>query len=338
MAEIPPHERLTNLVVALMASDIGLTREQILQSVSGYRQRARGADANAASLERMFERDKDTLRSLGVRVQTIGGADPNDLRDARYRIPRDEYELPEDITFTPAEISLLKLAASAWREGSISSDTHAALQKITALGIDVDEEIVGFAPTVAPTDANFALLHRAIGAGQQAKFTYRRLGSAAPRERTVVPLAIVEVEGRWHLLAYDEGVAAPRTFLLSRFTSAVTLLNDAPTLGAHERVDAEARAIAELAELRERQRADVWVLPGSEAALRLGRRGAPRGADPHELSVGYVDAEFFADELASYGPEVVVRAPAELAAQVRARLSAVVAAHGAIATRGGSDA
>ncbi len=327
MAEIPPHERLVNLVVALMASDQGLTREQILHTVSGYRQRS-ATNANPASLERMFERDKDALRSSGVRVQTIGGADPNDVRDARYRIPRDEYELPEDIVFTPAEISLLKLAASAWRDGSISSDTHAALQKITALGIDVDEEILGFAPTVSPTDANFAVLHKAIEAGQKASFEYRRLGSDTPRLRTVVPLAVVEVEGRWHLLAFDEGVAAGRTFLLSRIISNVKLLGDAVELDEAMRQDAEARAIGDLAELRERQRARVWVRPGSEAALRLSRRGIVSEMDPQELSVGYVDAEFFADELASYGPEVVVREPADLLAQVRARLEMVLRSHG----------
>lgn len=327
MAEIPPHERLVNLVVALMASDFGLTRDQILHTVSGYRQRAEGT-GNPATLERMFERDKETLRSLGVRIETIGGTDPKDVRDARYRIPRDEYELPEDVVFTPAELALLKLAASAWRDGSISSETRTALQKISALGIDVDEEIVGFAPTVAPTDANFAVLHRAIDTRQKATFTYRRQGSENPRRRKVSPLAIVEVEGRWHLLAYDEGVGAGRTFLLSRMTSPVELVNEPSELADDVRADAQTRAIAELHELRLRQRARVWVLPGSEAALRLGRRAVASDVGPHELNVGYVDAEFFADELASYGPEAIVREPAELIAQVRARLAAVVSAHG----------
>ena len=38
--QIPPEERLTNLVVALMATEIGLTKQQILETVSGYRQRS----------------------------------------------------------------------------------------------------------------------------------------------------------------------------------------------------------------------------------------------------------------------------------------------------------
>jgi proteasome accessory factor B len=33
-AQIPAEERLTNLVVALMATEIGLTKQQILENVS----------------------------------------------------------------------------------------------------------------------------------------------------------------------------------------------------------------------------------------------------------------------------------------------------------------
>ena len=54
-ATIPAEERLTNLVVALMATEIGLTKQQILENVSGYRQRVE-AGAKSVSLEKMLER------------------------------------------------------------------------------------------------------------------------------------------------------------------------------------------------------------------------------------------------------------------------------------------
>ncbi len=41
----------------------------------------------------------------------------------------------------------------------------------------------------------------------------------------------------------------------------------------------------------------------------------------------YVDVHIFADELASYGPEVRVVEPADLRAQVIARLERALAAH-----------
>ena len=99
-AKNPPEERLVNLVVALVATEQGLTKDTILSSVSGYREQSE-AGASKDALEKMFERDKESLRRLGVPIETIGDwADPDDLREARYRIPTAEYELPEDIVFT----------------------------------------------------------------------------------------------------------------------------------------------------------------------------------------------------------------------------------------------
>ena len=62
----------------------------------------------------------------------------------------------------------------------------------------------------------------------------------------------------------------------------------------------------------------VQVEPGTEAAVRLNRRAV--AADDTGCRVPYVDAQIFADELASYGPEVRVIEPVELADLVVARL------------------
>ena len=73
--------------------------------------------------------------------------------------------------------------------------------------------------------------------------------------------------------------------------------------------DAGERALAGLEELAARQLALLEVNPGTEAALRLSRRATPAEQGIH---VPYVDVHVFADELASYGPEVRVVEPAEL--------------------------
>jgi proteasome accessory factor B len=66
-AKNPPEERLVNLVVALVATEQGLTKDTILSSVSGYREQS-GAGASKDALEKMFERDKESLRRLGVPI------------------------------------------------------------------------------------------------------------------------------------------------------------------------------------------------------------------------------------------------------------------------------
>ena len=95
---VPVEERLFSLVLALLATDNGLTKNEILSTVQGYRQRYSTSGDNA-SLERQFERDKDDIRELGVPLETIEDpADVGNNQALRYRIPRGAYELPADST------------------------------------------------------------------------------------------------------------------------------------------------------------------------------------------------------------------------------------------------
>ncbi|SDQ08240.1 YafY family protein [Microbacterium sp. cf332] len=315
---VPPEERLVNLVVALMATEQGVTKDTILGSVSGYREQGE-AGTRREALEKMFERDKENLRGLGVPIETIGDyADPDDLREARYRIPAAEYELPADITFTPAELAVLTLAGGVWGEHTLSAGARSGLRKIRSLGIAVDEPIIGFAPRLNLHDASFLPLQRAIEQAREVEFDYLRPGSASPRRRRVRPLALVEFEARWHLFAFDTGVSAERTFLLSRILSDVALTRQA--FDPSERSGAGERALSGLREVATRQHAAVTVVPGTEAELRLRRRAVADEAPGRRLRVPFVDLEVFADELASYGPEVFVLEPDALRDAVVHRL------------------
>lgn len=319
---IPPEERLTNLVVALMATEVGLSKQQILDNVSGYRQRLETGVATLA-LDKMFERDKDELRSLGIPVETLGDyADPNDLREARYRIPKAEYDLPVDIEFTPAELAVLRLAGSVWSDSSLSSEAQAGLRKIRALGIEVDEPIIGFAPQLTAREPSFTPLQDAIERCAVVQFDYLKPGEAHARRRSVKPLALVEYEARWHVFAIDAQTEAERTFLLTRIVSDVRVTGE--KFGAELREGAGERALAGLLRVAAANTALLEITPGTEADLRLSRRAMP---EPQGIRVPYVDLHIFADELASYGPEVRVVQPVVLRNAVIARLRAVVAAH-----------
>lgn len=325
-AKNPPEERLVNLVVALVATDQGLTKDTILSSVAGYREQSE-AGASKDALEKMFERDKESLRRLGVPIETIGDwADPDDLREARYRVPTAEYELPEDIVFTPAELALLNLAGGVWSEGSMSADARSGLRKIRALGIPVGEPIIGYSPRISLREPAFGPLQQAIELSRVVTFPYLKPGEESPRTRRVRPLALVEYEGRWHVFGVDLDAGADRTFLLTRIVGEVVLTREGfdPAL----RDGAGERALAGLGEVASRNRALLEVNPGTEAALRLSRRALP--AD-QGIRVPYVDVHVFADELASYGPEVRVVDPPELRDQVIARLETVRDVHGGTA-------
>jgi Predicted transcriptional regulator len=318
---VPVEERLFSLVLALLATETGLTKNEILSTVQGYHQRYKAGGDNA-NLERQFERDKDDIRDLGVPLETIDSpGDAGNNQTLRYRIPKGAYELPHDVTFTPEETALLNLAATVWREGSLSGESRRALLKLRSLGVTADEPLLGYAPRIRLRDAAFDPLDAAIRKGVRVRFPYLKPGEERASERDVVPLALVQYQGRWHLSALSPQ-GDRRTYLLRRIVGPVVAgrAADVPP-GDHT-----AEALADLREVWERNVAELRVTPGSDAATRLANRGAE--VDGERAVLHFVDLNILADELSGFGPEVLVVSPAELRDAVVARLKGVIAAHG----------
>lgn len=290
----------------------------------GYAQRyvTRGDNAN---LERQFERDKDDIRELGVPLETIEPlGEPGDNHNLRYRIPKGAYDLPDDIRFDSEELALLGLAAMAWREGSLSAESRRALVKLRALGISADEPVLGYAPRLRLRDAAFEPLTQAIDRRQLVRFAYLKPGEPRAGDREVIPLALVQYDGRWHLSAEELATGERRTFLLRRIVGKVTAGKAAPERPG----DHKATSLAELEAVWERGVAELEVRAGSDAALRLAHRHGTEEIAPGILRVHHVDLAILADELAGFGPEVLVISPPELRAAVIERLQRAVADHG----------
>ncbi|HEX7464647.1 MAG TPA: WYL domain-containing protein, partial [Actinomycetota bacterium] len=103
-----PLERLVDLVALLLDSARPLTFDEI----RGRMEEAYGQE-DVASAKRMFERDKDILRDVGVPVEVVA----TDVWEVEhgYVIPKEKYYLPE-VNFTPEEISALFVAARSGAE------------------------------------------------------------------------------------------------------------------------------------------------------------------------------------------------------------------------------
>ncbi|KJC63319.1 helix-turn-helix transcriptional regulator [Agreia bicolorata] len=318
-------ERLFSLVLALVSTEIGLTKAEILGAVQGYRQKFVPGGDNS-SLERQFERDKDDIRELGVPLETLESpTDPGNNQALRYRIAKGDYDLPADITFTPEETTLLNLAAMVWREGSLSGESRRALLKLRSLGTEGSKQLVGYAPRIRTRDAAFGPLTDALDKAVLVRFSYLKPGEQNARERTVAPTAVVQHQGRWYLQAEDQQADAPRTFLLSRIVGPVVVTRTPAPRPASATAGDD--ALAELDEIWSTQIARVSVRPGTDAESRLGkRRGSIRHTDG-TIALHYTDLALLADDLAAFGPEVVVISPPALLNAVRDRLRAIVASH-----------
>lgn len=118
---IPAEEREVNLLLALRNTAGGLTAAEIIKRVSGYN------PAGGGSARRMFERDKDVLRQIGVPLRASGAGE-----QCRYRIEEEDYALAP-LRLDAAQTAALDLAASAWRDGSLPVAARRALTKLRAV-------------------------------------------------------------------------------------------------------------------------------------------------------------------------------------------------------------
>jgi proteasome accessory factor B len=322
-SRIPVEERLFSLVLALLATEAGLTKSEILSTVQGYRQRYAVSGDNA-NLERQFERDKDDIRDLGVPLETIDSpGQSGNNQNLRYRIPRGDYELPADISFSPEETTLLNLAAMVWREGSISGESRRAILKLRSLGVVTDEPVIGYAPRLRVRDVAFEPLTAALDKHVIVRFGYLKPGEQDARVRTVAPIALIQREGRWILHGQDQDAGTTRNFLLRRIVTPVTTTNTKYPAFPESATEA---AKAELDEIWRSRTAQVRVEPDSDAATRLSKR-ADTEIEGVNLTLHFSDLDLLADELAGYGPEVLVTAPGQLRVAVRDRLVRTAADH-----------
>ena len=141
-------ERLMNLFITLLVSRQYLPKEKIREAVEGYR------GQNDQAFDRMFERDKDELRELGITVET-GSNDKFFEDDIGYRIKRDEVELP-DIELTREQSAVVGLAAQVWEHAGLASDSTAALVKLKAAGIEfINTDTKPFYDATAPVRAKY---------------------------------------------------------------------------------------------------------------------------------------------------------------------------------------
>ncbi len=205
-------ERLLNLVIALLSTGPPLSRAVIQSTVVGYE-----SDTTVAAFERMFERDKEELRAMGVPIRTVTDAH-GEVQG--YVVDSDEYA-SRDLDLTADEIAVLNLAAQLWDDAVLES---AALTAVRKLESAAQEEATGMPNTfgvLTARDAALLPLLRAVRDGRVVRFDYRKPGDAQPEKRCVEPWAVHSKEGRWYLIGWDADREEERVFRLSRIAGSV---------------------------------------------------------------------------------------------------------------------
>lgn len=307
-------ERLLNLVICLLHTRSYLTAERIRGLVAGYDE----APTDEA-YKRMFERDKEDLRDLGIPLETGTNSAFDD--EPGYRIARRDYALP-DITLEPGEAAAVALAARMWSSAAMGAPATRALRKLEAAGVEIAPLPEGLQPRVESAGSTFPVLAEAVHDGRVVAFDYRTAGGPDATRRTVEPWGVVWWHGRWYLVGHDTDRDATRVFRLSRIDGTPRPVGRAGAVRRPDGIDLTALVAAYDAAAPPAV-ARVRVRAGRCHGLRRQalNTSAAREDGWEVLEIAYADPARLADQVLPYGADAVVLDPADAVDAVVRRLT-----------------
>ena len=187
-------ERLVNLTATLLDTRRPLSLDELADRLEP------SYPADKAARRRAFERDKETMRELGipVSVETIDGLGG----EAGYRIHPNAYYLPE-LGLSGDELAALHVAVTAVQlEGS---DARAGLRKLGGAEGAAAPQLAHLEVAPALPDCFDAVARR-----RRLEFEYR--GDV----RRLEPYGVVHKFGHWYVVGRDLDRDAPRAFRVDR--------------------------------------------------------------------------------------------------------------------------
>jgi proteasome accessory factor B len=313
-------ERLLNLLIMLLVQRHYVGKDRIRTILY--------PDSSTDGFEKMFERDKEELRSLGVPIE-VGHMDAYFDDEPGYRIRPDEFGLP-DITLEADEAAVIGLAARVWEHARLAEATTEAVRKLTALGAPLNVSALGIAEARLTADEpSFDVFWEATQERTPVEFEYRRSGQTQVVTRHLQPWGVVRYSGRWYAVGLDTDRGEERVFRLSRVQGEARRAGRPGSYDVPPGTDVRATA-KRLAPAPTTERAVVLVRTGAGLVLRRNAESVETGVAGPDDRTGWDRLVVsrsglgLADELLGYGDDVYVEEPADLRASVIARLRAVL--------------
>ena len=233
----PKVQRWTDLLAALLRRNFPADFNTLRQEVPAYSEPGKKEETTM----RMFERDKDDLRALGVPIESV--ADENDNLSL-YRLASKKFYLPylhlasekptavrrprgpgyqglSVLAFEPEELDAVARAAhrvAALGDPALAHEARVALRKlghdlpIAATTASTEHIALDQPPASAILDALNDALHRR----KLVTFTYRSMQRDSADVRLVEPYGLLFLSGHWYLIGRDTAVDAKRQFRVNR--------------------------------------------------------------------------------------------------------------------------
>lgn len=298
-------ERLLNLLAFLLTTRRPVTADEIRNQVAGY-----GGSSDEA-FHRMFERDKELLRRIGIPIELTDGNGWG--LEQGYLIDPDAYRLP-DPGLTDEERAALAVATRIVRLGGGPAPTEGLL-KLGGLGPGEGSEPLG--ADLGPAADLLGDLFSAVTQRRKVTFDYRG------KKREVAPYGLAHRRGHWYLVG---GVGDDiRVFRVDRMESLVVDTEEGSFsrpegFSLRDAVDAHPWEAGSEEPIVARVRFEPDMAWWAARTLRVDYRSGPLEV---ELPVSNVDA--FIGWILSFDDSAVVLEPPELRDQIVERVEAAIA-------------
>ena len=314
-------ERLLNLIALLLETRRPVSPDEIRAKIPGYGE-------GDVAFRRMFERDKEEIRELGLPLELLS-ADAWE-GDEGYRIRKEAATIPE-LDLTADERAALLLAAQAWEGQAVPGDPDRALMKLS-LAAGASEEAAGagswFQTRVDASAPVLGALFDAIERRKRVTFRYRTGGGGEAHERSIDPYGLRH-RGAWYLAGFDHDRKEIRHFKLERIDGRVAVAaGKDPDFETPQGVSTEIPR-------------GPWGEGGSEARVAFAPEAAwwvarRTGADASvvredawvEVTLPFDDRRVFLSWILGFGEDAVVLEPEDLRAEAIERLRAATTISG----------
>jgi len=302
-------ERLINLTLGLLASKRYLTKNEIFRTISGY-------SGTPESMERMFERDKDELRSAGIVIE-VGGLDPLFEDEQGYLIRSSQIQIqPND--FSKQDLILMVLAANFWLESNFDDSARNALLKISSIDSAIAAKVGSNNGLMSMQGSNhdfeqIRTLIDAISNNRYIKFRYKSI------DREVAPIRLENIQGFWYLSGVDDGWL--KKFKVIRFESAITI-NDKKAAFDKEFLTKNLK-VQQNQEVQN-QRLQAYIRIGKCNNLRKEGNISPKSGEWDKIELPFTDQEQMIRDVLWNGDDVQVIAPNQLKDELLLRLGGLV--------------
>ena len=299
-------ERLINLTLALLSSKRYLTKSEIFKNVAGY-------SGSAETMERMFERDKDDLRNLGVRIE-VRALDPLFEDDQGYLIDSNSFQInPDD--FSKEEILMLTMAANLWHRSALQNDSRAALLKIQSLDGMVETNTV-VSPVVEDNEDSrkLSLIFDAVERSVSLEFEYKGI------VRQVKPYGMYTRRGFWYLAAQENDVV--KSFKVIRISDQIKAISKSQSFT--KPVDFKLSTFIEGMNGATKSQTEVRIRKNQALAIRKRHKVEEIDSDWDQVFIDYVYEEDLIESLLWYGSNVVVISPKTVRDQIIKRVKGLI--------------